>query len=210
MGSLRTAMEVFPYVFHPITVLGVGIIVLIYLEWDAQDADRSMFWRRVGGFLGAGVLSLIPTGTYWLYVGSGLFELTKGNAWQVDALVASGLFVAAGLTWWLWRRYEWGPLVPEAMEILAAVTVPYAALSPVWNVSGHVLIALVPALYLTLVDRRFWPLLSVPVLMVPNRVYLSAHTWAQSVGGFLIAGAVVLSVHRLRARRDTVAASDPA
>ncbi|HKJ59942.1 MAG TPA: hypothetical protein VKA37_11980 [Halobacteriales archaeon] len=41
MSSFRTAMEAFPYVFHSITILGVGILVLIYLEWDDQDARRS-------------------------------------------------------------------------------------------------------------------------------------------------------------------------
>lgn len=202
MAALRTAMEAFPYVFHPITVLGVGIIVLIYLEWDRQGADRSMLWRRIGGFLGAGVLSLIPTGVYSLYVESGLFELTKGNAWQVDALVASGLLIAASVSWWLWHRYEWGSLVPDAMEVLAAITVPYIALSPFWNVSGHVIIALMPTLFLTLVDRRFWPTLAIPLVMVPNRVYLDAHTWAQSVGGLLIAVAVVLGVRQFQS--DTV------
>lgn len=198
MGPLRTAMEVFPYVFHPITVVGVGIIVLIYLEWDGQDADRSMLWRRVGGFLGAGVLSLSPTAAYSLYAGSGLFELTKGNAWQVDALVASGLIIAAGVSWWLWHRYGWGSLIPDAMEVLVAVTVPYILLSPFWNVSGHVILALMPALFLTLVDRRFWPALAIPLVMVPNRVYLDAHTWAQSVGGLLIAVTVVLMVRQFQ------------
>lgn len=124
--------------------------------------------------------------------------MTRGNAWQVDALVASGLLVAAGVSWWLWRRYEWGSLVPDAMVALAAVTLPYIALSPFWNVSGHVIMALMPALFLTLVDRRFWPLLAVPVSMVPNRVFLSAHTWAQSIGGFLIAAAVVVGVRVLQ------------
>lgn len=192
MSSFRTAMEAFPYVFHPITVLGVGILVLIYLEWDGQEAGRSSLWRRVGGFLGAGVLSLIPTGAYSLYVGSGLFELTKGNAWQGDALVASGPLIATGLTWLLWHRYEWGALVPDAMEVLAAITVPYIAISPFWNVSGQVIIALMPALFLTLVDRRFWPALAIPLVTVPNRVYLDALTWAQSVVGLFIAVAVVL------------------
>ena len=200
-------MEAFPYVFHPITVLAVGVLTLIYLEWRQGDGAGAPLWRRVAGFLGAGLLSLVPTGAYLLYTGSGALTITKGNAWQVDALVASGLLIAAGVTWWLWRRYGWGRLVPDAMETLAAVTVPYIALSPVWNVSGHVIIALMPALYLTLVDRRFWPSLAIPVAMVPNRVYLDAHTWAQSVGGFLIAAVVVLVLWEFQRREVPSAAS---
>jgi len=196
MSWLRTSMEAFPYVFHPITVLGIGILTLVYFEWDGQDADRPSLWRRIGGFLGAGLLSLTPTALYALYSGAELVALTKGNAWQVDALVASGLLVVAGVTWWLWHRFEWGALVPDAMEVLAAITVPYIALSPFWNVSGHVIIALMPALFLTLVERRFWPTLVVPLVMIPNRVYLDAHTWAQSIGGFLIGVAVVLTVRQ--------------
>lgn len=207
MSTLRAAMEAFPYVFHPITVLAVGTLLLIYLEWDRWGGARASLWRRIAGFLGAGVLSLAPTGAYMLATGSDAFTLTKGNAWQVDALVASGLLIAAGVTWWLWHRYGWGSLVPHAMETLAAVTIPYIALSPFWNVSGHVIIALMPALYLTLVDHRFWPSLAIPVAMVPNRIYLGAHTWAQSVGGFLIAAVVVLAIRELRTRdTSTVAA----
>ena len=67
-----------------------------------------------------------------------------------------------------------------------------------------------PVLYLTLIDRRFWPSLVIPVAMVPNRIYLSAHTWAQSVGGFLVAPVVVLGRHWLRKHRSVGGAVDPA
>lgn len=55
-----------------------------------------------------------------------------------------------------------------------------------------------PALYLTLIDRRFWPLLAVPIVMVPNRVFLNAHTWAQSIDGFLIAAAIIFGLYWLQ------------
>lgn len=196
MGLASTAMQYFPYVVHPITVLGIGILVLIQHEWVHQSADRATLWRRVGAFLAAGLAALVPTAAYFLLTGANPIEATQGNRWLMDALVASGLFIASGITWYLWRRFEWGPLVPGAMEAIAAVTIPYIGLSPLWNVSGHVMIALVPTLYLTLVDRKFWPLLVLPVIMVYNRVYLDAHTWAQSVGGFLIAAVIVVGVYR--------------
>ncbi|WP_227353796.1 phosphoesterase [Haladaptatus salinisoli] len=198
MNPIHRAMEYYPYVFHPITVLGVGIIVLIHHEWRLQNADTSALWRRIAAFLGSGVCSLVPTAAYMLVTGTGPMETMEGNAWQVDALVASGVLISAGVTWYLWRRFEWGALVPGAMQALAAVTVPYMALSPFWNVSGHVIIALMPTLYLTLVARKFWPSLAIPVVMVPNRIILDAHTWAQTIGGFVIAAVIVVGLYRSR------------
>ena len=195
MGALDGAMELYPYVFHPVTVLGAGTLVLVHYEWARQEIDRAVLWRRIAGFLGAGLLSLAPTLAYVLVSGKGLYEVTKGNVWQTDALVASGVFVAAVVTWSLWRRFDWGDLVPAAMQTLALVTVPYIALSPVWNVSGHVVLSLMPTLYLALVDRKFWPTLAVPVVMVPNRIYLGAHTWPQVVGAFVLTTALVVGAY---------------
>jgi hypothetical protein len=61
MGLFSQAMWYFPYVVHPITVLGVGIILLIHREWARQDASEAALKRRVGAFLGAGLLALVPT-----------------------------------------------------------------------------------------------------------------------------------------------------
>ena len=199
MGLVSQTMEYYPYVVHPINVLGVGIALLVHHEWARQDLDRAVLWRRLGAFLGVGLLSVLPTVAYFLVVGGGVLEATKGNSAVMDALVASGLLIAAGLMWVVWRHFDWGPLVPGAMQALAAVTAPYALVSPFWNISGHVIISLMPALYLTLVDRRFWPLLVFPVVMVPNRIYLDAHTWEQSVGGFLVAALVVGGVYWVQA-----------
>ncbi|UPV74636.1 phosphoesterase [Halorussus limi] len=211
MSALDTAMRLYPYVFHPGVMVGAGALVLIYGEWARRDADRSALVRRLAAFLGAGVLSLAPTLAYVLVTGQSLYRVTKGNAWEVDALVAGGIFVTAGVTWSLWHRYDWGSLVPGYAEALVVATIPYAALSPFWNFSGHVTMALVPTLYLTLVDRRFWPTLAIPVVMVPNRVYLNAHGWAQSVGAFLVVAALVVGVFwhqtggKLRAEPDSTA-----
>jgi membrane-associated phospholipid phosphatase len=199
MGLVSQTMEYYPYVVHPITVLGVGVILLIHHEWARQNEGRAALWRHLGAFLGVGLLALVPTVAYFAIVGGSVMEATKGNSIVMDALVASGLLVAAGVTWYVWRRFDWGVLVPGAMQALAAVTVPYVVVSPFWNISGHVIISLMPALYLTLVDRKFWPLLVFPVVMVPNRIYLDAHTWAQSIGGFLVAALIVVGVYWVQA-----------
>ena len=195
MDALQVAMRYYPYVFHPAVCIGVATLLLIHYEWRRQDADRSSLRHRIGTFLAAGLLSLAPTGAYAVVTGSGVMKIMQGNAWQVDALVASGIAVAAAATWVAWRRFDWGPLVPGSMVALVAATIPYIALSPVWNYSGHVTMALMPTLYLTLVDRKFWPTLAVPVVMVPNRIVLDAHTWFQTVGAFAITAAVVVSVY---------------
>jgi hypothetical protein len=192
MSVSNAAMELYPYVFHPAVVVGAGALVLIHHEWARQNAERSVLYRRAGAFLGAGALSLLPTLAYVLVTGQDLLQVTKGNAWQVDALVAGGVLVAAGATWLLWRYFDWGSLVPGYVQALGLAALPYIALSPFWNVSGHVIMALVPTLYATLVDRRFWPSLAIPAVMIPNRIYLDAHTWAQSLGGLVLAAGIVV------------------
>ncbi|QLH80049.1 phosphoesterase [Halosimplex rubrum] len=199
MSALGRAIDLYGYVFHPITVLGVGSLLLIYHEWRERGADRTALWRRVGAFLGAGALALVPTAVFFLAFRGGLGRAVGGSSWRLDEMVAAGVLIAAGVTWLLWRRYEWGPIVPPAMVTFAAVTVPYAALAPVWDISGHVILALAPTLYLTLVDRRYAPLLAVPVLMVPTRVLVEAHTWAQSVAGFAVAAAITVGLYRVQA-----------
>lgn len=198
MGLFSRAMRYYPYAVHPITVLGVGILLLIHHEWARQDTARASLWHRIGAFLGIGVLALVPTVAYFLITGRAVVQATKGSGWAMDGLVAAGLFVAGGGTWYLWRRFEWGDLVPGAMQALVAVTVPYIVLSPFWDVSGHVIVALMPTLYLTLVDRKFWPTLLAPAVMVPNRVYLGAHTWAQTLAGLVIAAAGVVALYWLQ------------
>jgi membrane-associated phospholipid phosphatase len=204
------AMHAFPFVFHPTTVLGVGLLLLIHYEWDHQGADRSALWVRAGAFLGSGVLALVPTVAFMLITGRGVVETTQGNAWQVDWLVGGGVVISASITWLLWIYFEWGALVPGMMEALVLAMVPYLALSPVWNISGHVIVALLPTMYLALVDRRFWPLTLVPLAMVPNRVYLDAHTWAQGVGGLLLAGVITVAVHRWQVAEDGGRSARPA
>ena len=200
MGLFRRAVELFPYVFHPSTVLGLGILLLVHYEWDRQPVGRASLWKRIGAFLGAGVLAFVPTAAYFLLARGSLSNALEGSSWQLDMMVAAGVYVAAGTTWYLWRRFDWGELVPDAMVVLAAVMVPYTLASPFWDISGHVIIALAPLLFLALLDRRYWPLLAIPVLMVPNRVMVNAHTWPQSVAGFLVAAAITVGLFRLQAR----------
>ncbi|WP_232688785.1 phosphoesterase [Halobacterium zhouii] len=198
MSSFSQAMGYYPYVFHPITVLGASVLLLVHYEWTRAGADRSSLWHRVGGFLGAGLLALAPTVAYFVNTGASVAASTAGNSFLMDALVAGGIFIASGVTWLLWRRFDWGHLVPGMMVAVAATAVPYVVLSPFWNISGHVIISLTPTLYLALVDRKFWPLLAIPVVMVPNRIVLNAHTWLQAITAFFLAAVIVLGFYWLQ------------
>ena len=60
MSLISEVMKVYPYVFHPAVVLGLGALLTIHWEWARSSPGRSELLRRVGAFLGAGVLSLVP------------------------------------------------------------------------------------------------------------------------------------------------------
>jgi membrane-associated phospholipid phosphatase len=198
MNALDIVMRYYPYVFHPAVMVGGMMLTLIYLEYDRQGASGDVLKKRLGVFALVGATSLLPTFAYMLVTGQGPVETMQGNAWQVDFLVGSGMALVAAVMWLVWHRFDWGSLIPPAMEALVVVTVPYVALSPLWNVSGHVIFSVMPTLYLVLVERRFWPLLLIPAVMVPNRLYVGAHGLSQAVAGLLIAAVLVIAVYELR------------
>jgi hypothetical protein len=44
----------------------------------------------------------------------------------------------------------------------------------------------------------------VPIVMVPNRPIVGAHSWAQAVAAFLLGSAVVVAAFRISDRRSAV------
>ncbi|WP_135362915.1 phosphoesterase [Halosimplex halophilum] len=212
MSLLGRAVDLYGYVFHPSTVIGLGVLLLIHYEWAGQSADRSLLWKRWGAFVGAGVLGFVPTLAFFALQRGTLSKAFSGSSWQLDMMVASGVVLGAAITWGVWRRYDWGRLVPGGMAALIAVVPPYAALSPFWDISGHVIFALAPTLYLALLDRKFLPLLAIPVVMVPTRVLVNAHSALESVAGFVVAAAIVVAVYLWRSpgsEREATAATAP-
>lgn len=190
-------MRVYRYVFHPLVFLFATWLLLVYDEWDRQSDDRRNLAVRLATLLAIALVALVPTGVYLWVTDQSAKAATAGNDWPVDLATACGLLIAAGLSWSVWTVKEWGTATKGAALTIAVAVVPFAPLSVVWNVSGHVAFSTVPALYLASLDRKFWPLLVVPVLMVPNRPLLGAHTWAQSFGGLLLGIAAVLLARRL-------------
>lgn len=127
-----------------------------------------------------------------------LFE--RVPAWGADVVGGLGLALGFLLVRTVWKLRRWGPLVPEFAALLIALSVLHSIVTPVWDVSSHVIYTTAPAGYLSFVDRRFAPLLVVAAGMVVSRPLTGAHTWLQSVGGFVLASTFVLGLARLRSR----------
>ena len=197
MDWVMSFMRVYRYVFHPLAFLFATWLLLVYYEWGRESDDLRNLAIRFGVIAAIGLAALVPTGIYLLVTDQAARAATAGNDWPVDLATSSGLLIAAGLAWVVWSATDWGSATKGAALAIAVTVVPYAPLSVVWNISGHVAFSAVPALYLVTLDRKFLPLLVIPVLMVPNRPLLGLHTWAQSIAGLLLGVAGVLLARQL-------------
>ncbi|UIO99925.1 hypothetical protein Hbl1158_00695 [Halobaculum sp. CBA1158] len=188
LGSPTGIASTYSAVFAPeLFVLLCGLIALGY-EWRrASRRSLAGLAARIGVLgVGWGVAFAVYQGLPRL--------LAAAPAWTTDATgsvgLGAGLLVIRG--WW--RRAGWGAVVPEYALVLVAVTVPHLVITPVWDVSSHVLYAVVPAGVLTLVDRRAAPLVVVALGMVVARPLAGAHTWGESIGGLAL-GVAALAVY---------------
>lgn len=189
---LADAAQAYSAVFAPeLFVLACALLVVGYE------------WRRAEGAPGFGLGARAAVlGLGWVVA----FALYRGvpravgtlPEWGPDATGSVGLGVGMLVIWLVWRLRGWGRLVPEFALLLVGVTVPHLLLTPFWDVSSHVLYAAVPAGYLSMVDRRFAPLVLVALGMVLARPLAGAHTWLQSVGGLVLSLAFLVALSRLR------------
>ncbi len=192
---LTEVAQLYSDVFTPeLFVLLCGVLLIGY-EWYGL-AGRS----PVGLGARLGVLALGWGVALAIYEGVPLlFERTP--TWASDATGSAGLGVGILLIWLGWRRFEWGSHVPVFSALLVGVTVPHLLITPFWDISTHVLYAVVPAGYLALVDTRFAPLALVALGMVGARPLAGAHTWPQSVAGLLLGIAFVTASLRYDSER---------
>lgn len=197
MDWLTSFMEVYRYAFHPLAFLLATWLLLVGYEWARESSEPRNLAVRVGTILAIAVAALVPTGIYLLVTDQAARAATVGNDWPVDLATTSGLLVASGLSWAVWSATGWGSATKGAAAAIAVTAVPYAAISVVWNVSGHVAFSAVPALYLASLDRKFLPLVAIPLIMIVNRPFLGVHTWGQSIAGFLLGAAGVLLSRQL-------------
>jgi len=185
-------------VFAPEYFVLLCAIVLIVLEWHETSGSSP---RHLAARFG--VLALGWAVGLAIYLG-GPAMVESTPTWAADFTGSLGLGVGILVIWLVWRQFDWGRLVPEFALLLVAVTVPHLVVTPFWDVSSHVAYATVPAGHLAIVERRFAPVFLVPLGMVFARPLAGAHTWLQSVGGFVLGGAflVGLLVFERRHARD--------
>jgi membrane-associated phospholipid phosphatase len=193
-GLARTYSDVFAPEYF---VLLCAITLIVY-EW--REASGSSPHNLAARF---GVLGLGWAVGLAIYLG-GPSMVESPPTWAADFTGSFGLGVGILVVWLIWRRLDWGRFVPEFALLLVAVTVPHLVVTPFWDVSSHVAYATVPAGYLATVERRFAPFFAVPVAMVFARPLAGAHTWLQSVGGFVLGGAFVVGLLLLEREQGQV------
>ncbi|QLD86875.1 hypothetical protein HWV23_14455 [Natronomonas halophila] len=182
----RTYSAVFAPEFF---VLLCSLLVISY-EWRTES-ERSL----PGLGLRLGVLGLGWAVAFAIYQG---VPLVVGGLpeWGTDFTGSAGLGVGILVIWFVWRRRDWGDLVPAFSLLLVGVTVPHLLITPIWDVSSHVIYAVVPAGYLLFVNVRFVPVAVIAVGMVFARPLAGAHTWLQSVAGLLLSVVFLLGLVR--------------
>lgn len=186
--AVTEAARTYSTVFAPELFILVCALLLVGTEYRR---GRPSSVRELGprlGVLGAG----------WL-VGLAIYRgvpLVVGPVpkWVSDSLATVGLVIALGAILVAWRSGAWGGLVPGFAGILVAVSVPHLLITPVWDISSHVLYTVVPAGALAWVDRRFVAIVAVPAGMVFARPLAGAHTWPQSIAGLAL-GVLALVVY---------------
>lgn len=182
-------MEIYDDIFSPIYFMFLCALVVIY-----YDSKRTGKLKQ--GLAVAIVAYAIAYATYNLW-----YLIQPSPQWIEDLLAITGLMLAILIALVALKKRIFNGLVKEAVYIIVALSVPYMAISPFWNISGHVAYTTAPALYLTTINRRLWPLMIIPLIMVVNRPVVGAHTMAQSIAGFLLATAVVLAGTHIYGKR---------
>jgi membrane-associated phospholipid phosphatase len=198
MNLLREVMAVYQYAFHPGVVLAASLFVLAYSGWSRDHTGVGSLGVRIATLVGVELVAALPVALYLLVRRPPVLRLTAGTDWRINVVTAASLVVAGTLLWFYWSAKPWRSEVATAGLALVATAIPYGLLAPLWNVSGHVTFTVVPTLLLALADRRFWPLLVIPAVMVVNRPVLGAHTWLQSLAGLGLGTAGVLAARRWR------------
>lgn len=190
-------MLVYQHVFSPVYLLLVFAVLLIYHEH--KDFGNSLYKRLL-------VIFLSWLTAYVIYMLYYIFNLNSlGHQWIEDLFAVTGLLTSVVICALVWNRNRWGGYVPLAIETAVVLSVIYMLISYFWNISGHVAYVTAPVIFMSLVaDRRYFYIMPIPLLMVINRPIVHAHTWLQSVLGFVLGVVVVILVVRLRREKYVV------
>lgn len=182
------AAQLYSEVFSPEYFVLICTLALLAYEWPTSDGRTDA--RQAASGLAARLLTVVVgwVVAFAIYESTELFFDTVPS-WGPDFTGSIGLGVGVLVIGGVWRVRDWGGHVPAFATLLFALTVAHTAITPFWDVSSHVAYAVAPAGYLVAADRRFAPLFAVAVGMVAARPLAGAHTWTQSVGGFVLAAA---------------------
>jgi len=173
-------MEIYATVFNPIYYMLFCALIVVY--HDAKKTGQLM--KGVVVTLTAYMIAYATYSTWYF--------LPPAPQWVEDFLAVSGLMLGVLIAVLALRKKIFDGIIREAIYIIVALSIPYMAISPFWNISGHVAYTTAPTLYLISLDRRFTLLIVIPLIMVVNRPVVGAHTVAQSIAGFLLAAIIVL------------------
>lgn len=154
----------FPFIFYMVLV-------------DSQSGGS--FWIRVAVVVAAWI---IGTAIYRLY-----FVLTPAKPqWVEDLFAVARLLSACLFSLYLWNYFGFGDVIPRVITAGVVVGFIFAAISPFWNISGHVTYTTFMIGVLTLTNTIWAVLAPVVAVMVVNRVYLNRHGLDESIGGVML------------------------
>lgn len=189
-------MHAFDVVFHPLSVAVGAVLILVVYEWRRNSDDPVQLGKRLGVLVVVIAAGRLPELAYILYLPIGFEKATTNPPWYVDVVTVLGFGLTAAGLWAVWRYLDWGRILPGGAVVIIATLAPYGAIAPFWDISGHVTFNTAVAVYLTAVDRRFAPAFLVAMVTIVNRPFVGAHTWLQSIAGFVlglaVAGGVVV------------------
>ncbi|AKG91982.1 hypothetical protein GAH_00679 [Geoglobus ahangari] len=168
-------MEIYDDVFSPVYFLMMCAVIVIHYDVKKTGRLREALALTFGAYLVA----------YSIY--STWHLLQPAPQWVEDALAVIGLFFAIVIAVIAQMKGIYNGVVVRGAVMLTILSIPYVAISPYWNISGHVAYTTAPALFLVWLDRKWWPVMVVPLVMLVNRPVVDAHTVAESVGGFVLA-----------------------
>lgn len=176
-------------------------------RWGPRDADSA---SRPGEVARRLLPRVALVGTAWtvafvVYQG-GPALLSGPVPGGEDVFASLGLIVSFAVIGVVWRRREWGPLLPAYCLLLVGTSLIHMVVVPFWDVSSHVLYAAVPTGYLAVVERGFVALFAVPLGLAWSRIALDAHTPGEALGGLALA-AVIVAIATV-ADRDVTGRSD--
>ena len=168
-------MEIYDDVFSPVYFLMLCALVVVYYDSKKTGKLPQALAVTFGAYL-------IAYATYSVW-----YFIQPAPQWIEDSLAVSGLFLAIMVAMVALIKGIYDGVVLDGIYMLIALSIPYVIISPFWNISGHVAYTTAPVLYLIRLDKRWWPLMVIPLIMVVNRPIVNAHTIAESIGGFVLA-----------------------